>query len=78
MNKILLVLPSAEIDNAMQACTRLAGTMKETDICPTTGAPPVNITVSAGIVEVEENTTIENALYIAESKPYKFYEFTVC
>jgi len=78
MNKILLVLPSAEIDNAMQACTRLAGTMVESDICPAIGAPPVNITVSAGIVEVEENTTIENALFAAESKPYKFYEFTVC
>ncbi len=78
MNKIMLVLPSAEIDNAMQACTRLAKTMVESDICPTIGAIPVNITVSAGIVEVEKNTTIENALYIAESKPYKFYEFTVC
>jgi phospholipid/cholesterol/gamma-HCH transport system ATP-binding protein len=78
LNKILLVLPSAEIDNAMQACTRLAGTMKEADLaggaCPTV----INITISAGIVEVEKDFSIEQAMHIAEAKPYKFYEFTVC
>ena len=36
------------------------------------------VTISAGIVEVEKDFSIEQAMQIAEAKPYKFYEFTVC
>jgi phospholipid/cholesterol/gamma-HCH transport system ATP-binding protein len=78
LNKILLVLPSAEIDNAMQACTRLAGSMRDDDLVGVSCPTAINITVSAGIVEVEKDFSIELAMQIAEAKPYKFYEFTVC
>jgi phospholipid/cholesterol/gamma-HCH transport system ATP-binding protein len=75
LNKFLVVLHDADIDQARKFCERLAKDLKIEDLLETTTLQNLDILISAGFAEAEENSPIKEILSKAEIKDSSYYEF---
>jgi phospholipid/cholesterol/gamma-HCH transport system ATP-binding protein len=78
LNKILIVLPNTDNDQARQVCAKLAKDVKANEI---TGILPHSefcFSVDAGFAEAQQDVQIENVLAEAESTQNALFEFKVC
>lgn len=78
MNKIMLVLANTNKEQALAFCTKLARVIKADDIMEIRPQPNTCFTVSAGIVEAEKGSNIEQVLTHAEAQQENLLEFLVC
>ncbi len=78
MNKILLVLANTNKEQARAFCTKLARLIKAEDIIGILPEPNTCFTVSAGVVEAQKGSQIEQVLATAESAQENLVEFRVC
>ena len=75
LNKFLVVLHDADIHQARMFCERLAAELKADDLLETTTLQNLDILISAGFAEAEENSPIKEVLSKAEMKDSSYYEF---
>ena len=78
MNKILLVLANTNKEQARAFCSKLSRLIKAEDIMGILPQPDTCFTVSAGVVEAQEGSNIEQVLATAESNQENLVEFRVC
>ena len=78
MNKILLVLANTNKEQARAFCTKLAKVIKAEDIMDILPQPNTCFTISAGVVEAQRGSHIEQVLANAEAKQENLFEFRVC
>ena len=78
LNKILVVLPNTNIDEAQLVCNKLAKDIKAKDIVGIRPYPEFCFTVDAGFAEANKDSQIENVLASVESKIDTLFEFIVC
>ncbi len=78
MNKILLVLANTNKAQARAFCAKLAKLIKAEDLVEILPQPNTCFTVSAGIVEAQKGSNIEQVLASAEAKKESLFEFRVC
>jgi phospholipid/cholesterol/gamma-HCH transport system ATP-binding protein len=78
MNKILLVLANTNKEQALAFCTKLAKVIKAEDILGILPQPNTCFTISAGVVEAQKGSNIEQVLANAEAKQENLFEFRVC
>jgi len=75
MDKILVVLHNADIDDARRFATRLARELKTEDLINKNEDADVSVRISAGYAQAEEESLIKEVLANAESKDSLYYEF---
>ncbi len=75
MDKILVVLHNAGIDDARRFATRLARELKTEDLIHRNENPDLSVRISAGYAQAEEDSLIKAVLANAESKDSLYYEF---
>jgi phospholipid/cholesterol/gamma-HCH transport system ATP-binding protein len=75
LNKFLVVLHDADIHQARMFCERLATELKAKDLLETTALQNLDILISAGFAEAEEDSPIKEVLSKAEMKDSAYYEF---
>ena len=75
LNKFLVVLHDADIYQAHQFCKRLATDLKIENLLETTTWQNLEILISAGFAEAEEDSPIKEILSKAEMKDSSYYEF---
>ena len=75
LNKFLVVLHDADIHQARMFCERLATELKAKDLLETTALQNLDILISAGFAEAEEDSPIKEVLSKAEMKDSSYYEF---
>jgi len=75
MDKILVVLHNADIDDARRFATRLARELKAEDLISRNGNLDLAVRISAGYAQAEEESLIKEVLANAESKDSLYYEF---
>jgi len=75
LNKFLVVLHDADIHQARKFCERLATDLKIEELLQSTTLQNLDILISAGFAEAEENSPIKEILSKAESKDSSYYEF---
>ncbi len=78
MNKILLVLANTNKEQARAFCTKLAKLIKAEDLIEIMPQPNACFTVSAGVVEAQKGSNIEQVLANAEASKENLFEFRVC
>lgn len=78
LNKIMLLLPRTNQDEAKDLCRDLADKMKSDGLVDIQAFPGFCFSVSAGIAEAEQEKPIEQLVAAAESSKNVFYEFKVC
>jgi phospholipid/cholesterol/gamma-HCH transport system ATP-binding protein len=77
LNKIMLLLPNTNLDQARIVCTKLAREMNGDEILGINPPPGFCFSVSAGFVEAKKDSRLENLVARAESSQRKFCEFCV-
>ena len=75
MDKILVVLHNADIDDARRFATRLARELKTEDLIHRNEDHDLSVRISAGYAQAEEDSLIKAVLANAESKDSLYYEF---
>jgi phospholipid/cholesterol/gamma-HCH transport system ATP-binding protein len=75
LNKFLVVLHDADLDQARKFCERLATDLKIEDLLEPATLPKLDILISAGFAEAEENSPIKEVLSKAETKDSSYCEF---
>jgi phospholipid/cholesterol/gamma-HCH transport system ATP-binding protein len=75
MDKILVVLHNADIDDARRFATRLARELKTEDLINRNENADLSVRISAGYAQAEEESLIKEVLANAESKDSLYYEF---
>jgi phospholipid/cholesterol/gamma-HCH transport system ATP-binding protein len=75
MDKILVVLHNADIDEARKFANRLATELKIGDLISRNDHPDLSVRISAGYAQAEEDSMIKEVLANAESKDSLYYEF---
>jgi phospholipid/cholesterol/gamma-HCH transport system ATP-binding protein len=75
MDKILVVLHNADIDDARRFATRLARDLKAGDLISKNEDRDLSVRISAGYAQAEEDSMIKEVLANAESKDSLYYEF---
>jgi len=75
LHKFLVVLHDADIHQARMFCERLAAELKAKDLLETTALQNLDILISAGFAEAEEDSPIKEVLSKAEMKDSAYYEF---
>jgi len=75
MDKILVVLHNADIDDARRFARRLARELKAEDLISRNGNQDLAVRISAGYAQAEEESLIKEVLANAESKDSLYYEF---
>jgi len=75
LEKILVVLHNADIDDARTFATRLAGKLRTDDLVKRDNGRELSIRISAGYAQAEEGSLIKEVLAEAESKDSRYYEF---
>jgi len=78
LNKIILVLPNTNMEQAHIACSNLLERMKKNESPNNHPEKGFCFFVSAGIGEATKESLIEDVLASAESDRQAFYEFKVC
>jgi len=75
LNKFLVVLQDADLNQARRFCRRLATDLKIETLLETTTWQNLEILISAGFAEAEEDSPIKEILSKAEMKDSSYYEF---
>lgn len=78
LDKILVVLPNTDINQAQMVCDRLAKELKAEDIIGIRPYPEFCFSVDAGFAEAQQGMQIEHIVAIAESAQNELLEFKVC
>ncbi|MBU0698755.1 MAG: diguanylate cyclase, partial [Proteobacteria bacterium] len=78
LNKIILVLPNTNKEQARVLCEKLAGQMKGKDILGASLDPGFCFFISAGYTEGQKQVPYEELLFRTEAIQNTFYEFSVC
>ena len=78
LDKIITVLPNANIDQARMVCDKLAKELKAEDIIGIRPHPELRFSVDAGFAEAEQDIQIEHIVATAESAQNELLEFKVC
>lgn len=78
LNKIILVLPNTNKEQARMLCEKLAKQVKGEDILGASPHPGFCFFISAGYTEGQKQMPYEALLLQAEAMHNKFYEFSVC
>lgn len=77
LDKILVVLQNADIEDARRFATRLARDLRIEDLLPGDNRNNIRIRISAGYAQAQEDSLIKEVLATAESKDSRYYEFDV-
>jgi phospholipid/cholesterol/gamma-HCH transport system ATP-binding protein len=75
LDRILVVLHNADIDDARRFATRLERDLRFEDLLTTDNRNRLQIRISAGYAQAEEDSLIKEVLAKAESKDSLYYEF---
>jgi phospholipid/cholesterol/gamma-HCH transport system ATP-binding protein len=75
LDRILVVLHNAGIDGARRFATRLERELKLDDLLTGGNSNPLQIRISAGYAQAQEDSLIKEVLSQAESKDSRYYEF---
>ena len=75
LDKILVVLQNADIDDARRFATRLERELKFEDLVSGDNRNDIRIRISAGYAQAAEDSLIKEVLVQAESKDSRYYEF---
>jgi phospholipid/cholesterol/gamma-HCH transport system ATP-binding protein len=78
LNKIMMVLPHTDMDQARKTCAKLSKETKISEILKAQISPGFCFSVSTGFAEAEKDSDIEQVLAIAESEQNPLCEFHVC
>ena len=78
LNKIMVVLPHTDLNQAQGVCNKLSRTITGIDIMETPAGNSVCLEISAGFAEAKKDSELETIMAIAESRQSTFYEFRVC
>ncbi|MGD8948195.1 MAG: hypothetical protein PVI62_16140, partial [Desulfobacterales bacterium] len=74
IDRILVVLHNADIDDARTFATRLARELKVENLIPGKKDADLCVRISAGYAQAEEDSLIKEVLAKAESKDNLYYE----
>ena len=77
LDRILVVLHNADIEEARKFATRLQQELRFEDLLTTDNKNSLRIRISAGYAQAEEDSLIKEVLAKAESKDSWYYEFEV-
>ena len=77
LDKILVVLQNADIEDARRFATRLARDLRSEDLLAADDRKNIRIRISAGYAQAEEDSLIKEVLAQAESKDSLYYEFEI-
>jgi len=75
LERILVVLHNANIEDARKFATRLERDLRFEDLLTTGNRNDIRIRISAGYAQAEEDSLIKEVLAKAESKDSRYYEF---
>ena len=75
MDKILVVLQNADINDARTFASRLAEKLRTNDLLKRDDGQELSIRISAGYAQAQEDSLIKEVLAEAESKDSRYYEF---
>jgi phospholipid/cholesterol/gamma-HCH transport system ATP-binding protein len=75
LDRILVVLHNADMDEARRFATRLARELKTKDLLNSYEDADVAIRISAGYAQADEDSLIKEVLARAESKDSRYFEF---
>lgn len=75
LDKILIVLHNADINEAKEFVTRLARELKVENLLNNKAGSKLTIRISAGYAQAEEDSLLKEVLAKAESKDSLYYEF---
>ena len=75
LDRILVVLHNANIEDARRFATRLERELRFEDLLATDNRDGFGIRISAGYAQAEEDSLIKEVLAKAESKDSRYYEF---
>ena len=75
LDKILVVLHNADIEDARTFANQLAEKLKTEDLLERDDGQELGIRISAGYAQAEEGSLIKDVLAEAESKDSRYYEF---
>jgi len=75
LDRILVVLHNADIEDARRFATRLERELRFEDLLATGNRDGFRIRISAGYAQAEEDSMIKEILAEAESKDSRYYEF---
>lgn len=78
LDKVMVLLPNTDIDQARMACEKLSREMNLDDILDIQPYPGFCFQVSAGFVEAEKDSKLDQILSTALSQQSIRYEFRVC
>lgn len=78
LNKMMVVLPQTELEQARSVCKKLSRSISRQDILETQEEKRVSLEISAGFAQAREDSQLETVRAIAESRQSTFYEFRVC
>ena len=77
LDRILVVLHNADIEEARKFATRLEGELRLEDLLTVGNRNSLRVRISAGYAQAEEDSLIKEVLAKAESKDSWYYEFEV-
>jgi phospholipid/cholesterol/gamma-HCH transport system ATP-binding protein len=77
LERILVVLHNADLDDARRFATRLQRELRFEDLLTTVNQNNLRIRISAGYAQAEEDSLIKEVLAKAESKDSLYYEFEI-
>ncbi len=78
MNKLMIILPNANQQQAEEVCAKLAANLQTTEGADALFGSEGCFRVTAGIAEAAKDSPIEQVLSAAEEARNPFYEFRVC
>jgi phospholipid/cholesterol/gamma-HCH transport system ATP-binding protein len=77
LDRILVVLHNADIEDARRFATRLERELRLDDLLTSDNRNSMRIRISAGYAQAEEDSLIKEVLSQAESKDSLYYEFEI-
>jgi phospholipid/cholesterol/gamma-HCH transport system ATP-binding protein len=78
INKILVILPDTDQEQARQVCAKLARKMNQQDIRSTPPGEEVCFNISAGLIQAARNRSLEQMLRDAQESRSPVLNFKVC
>ena len=78
LNRIMVVLPNTNLDQARMVCDKLAEHLQGGKIVAIQPYPGFCFSVSAGFAEADKESRLDTLLERAELRQNTFYEFNVC
>ncbi|MCP4350785.1 MAG: ATP-binding cassette domain-containing protein [Desulfobacterales bacterium] len=78
LNKLIMVLPHTNIEQAQAVCTKLANRISSSENPPDQSGSELRFSVSAGIAEATKDNLIEDVVANAEDNRKTFCEFKIC